>query len=155
MNKKNNIVYIGRMSEEKGIHLLIEALRGYNGNITCDMFLHGNESSPYNENDLFKNAISIYRKTLGENKWQTMANYDALILPSYSESFGLVVAEALSIGLPVLVSNKTIWNNAEDQGYGIVFDLNVEFIHKSLNCDYLFKSLRVIFPAACCGDSDY
>ena len=39
---------------------MIEALRRYNGNITCDIFLHGNESSPYNENDLFKNAISIY-----------------------------------------------------------------------------------------------
>jgi len=147
-----NILYIGRMSEEKGVHLLIEALRRYNGNISCDLFLHGNESNPFNENDLLKNDISIYRGTLSENKWETLVNYDALILPSFSESFGLVVAEALSTGLPVLVSNKTIWNDAEEQGYGFVFDLNVESIHKALN-KFMKRGRKDLMKMGICGRS--
>jgi glycosyltransferase involved in cell wall biosynthesis len=36
-----------------------------------------------------------------------MAKYDCLVLPSRRDGFGMVVAEAMSVGLPVIVSNQT------------------------------------------------
>jgi len=46
-----------------------------------------------------------------EMKWGALASADGLILPSHQENFGLVVAEALAFGLPVLISNQV--NTAE------------------------------------------
>jgi glycosyltransferase involved in cell wall biosynthesis len=42
----------------------------------------------------------------GSIKWGALASADALILPSHQENFGMVVAEALSVGTPVLISDK-------------------------------------------------
>ena len=127
------LLCIGRMSEEKGIDFLVNALMQYKGNIACDIFIHENDHSPYDNSILSKYSITIYSKTLGSERWSTMVNYDALILPSFSESFGLVAAESLSLGLPILASSKTIWNNAEDERYGFVFDLNIESLHTAFD----------------------
>ena len=45
---------------------------------------------------------------------------DAFILPSHQENFGMSVAEALSFGVPVLISNRVnIWReiDADRAGY--------------------------------------
>jgi len=48
------------------------------------------------------------------------ANAEAFVLPSHQENFGLVVAEALSLGRPVLISNKVnIWNEIIEAGAGL------------------------------------
>jgi glycosyltransferase involved in cell wall biosynthesis len=48
----------------------------------------------------------------GNLKAGALASASALILPSHQENFGLVVAEALSFGTPVLISRQV--NVAED-----------------------------------------
>ena len=45
----------------------------------------------------------------GEEKEQHFYNADICIVPSYKEAFCLVVAEALSRGIPVIVSRSTPW----------------------------------------------
>jgi glycosyltransferase involved in cell wall biosynthesis len=40
------------------------------------------------------------------------------LLPSHSENFGLVVAEALAHGLPAVVTDATPWRSLDDAGYG-------------------------------------
>lgn len=48
----------------------------------------------------------------------TLAQFDALVLPSHGESFGYVVPEALAAGCPVLVSDRTPWSDLEARGAG-------------------------------------
>jgi glycosyltransferase involved in cell wall biosynthesis len=44
---------------------------------------------------------------------------DAFILPSHQENFGMAVAEALAVGLPVLISDRVnIWREIETDGAG-------------------------------------
>ena len=46
------------------------------------------------------------------------------LLPSHSENFGLVVAEALVRGVPVLTTNRTPWQELETEGAGRCVDWN-------------------------------
>jgi glycosyltransferase involved in cell wall biosynthesis len=54
-------------------------------------------------------------------KWGAIAASELLILPSHQENFGVVVAEALACGVPVVVSNQVnIWREIEAGQAGIV-----------------------------------
>jgi len=57
----------------------------------------------------------------GDLKWGAYHAAEVFVLPSHQENFGVVVAEALSCRLPVLISNKVnIWREVEAEGAGIV-----------------------------------
>jgi glycosyltransferase involved in cell wall biosynthesis len=54
-------------------------------------------------------------------KWGALRVADALILPSHQENFGMVVAEALAVGTPVLITDKVnLWREVEDDRAGKV-----------------------------------
>ena len=57
-----------------------------------------------------------------EDKISLLSNCDAFALASEFESFGIVVAEALACGTPVVVSNKTPWRDLEINNCGILAD---------------------------------
>lgn len=54
----------------------------------------------------------------GEAKSRTLFASELLILPSFSESFGMVVAEALAHGVPVLTTTAVPWPMLESSGAG-------------------------------------
>ena len=45
-----------------------------------------------------------------EKKWKAYARADLFILPTYSENFGIVIAEALWAGVPVITTKGTPWS---------------------------------------------
>jgi len=59
----------------------------------------------------------------GDMKWGAFYAAEVFVLPSHQENFGIVVAEALACGKPVLISNKVnIWREIEADGAGLVED---------------------------------
>jgi len=59
----------------------------------------------------------------GDRKWGALRAADAFVLPSHQENFGIVVAESLAAGRPVLVSNQVnIWPDIIADGAGLVDD---------------------------------
>lgn len=53
-----------------------------------------------------RERITFSDGLFGDLKWGAFAAGDAFILPSHQENFGIAVAEALAMGMPVLISNK-------------------------------------------------
>jgi glycosyltransferase involved in cell wall biosynthesis len=58
----------------------------------------------------------------GEDKYRAYSDADIVIVPSYTENFGLVVAEALAHARPVIASHGTPWREIEDRGCGLWVD---------------------------------
>jgi glycosyltransferase involved in cell wall biosynthesis len=54
----------------------------------------------------------------GQRKSAFLEGADLFILPSYSENFGLVIAEALANGVPVITTTATPWQSLERERSG-------------------------------------
>lgn len=109
-----NFIYVGRMALEKNLLTLLEAFKeAIKNDRMADWGLilvgDGPERAAL-EDFVLKNELTQLVKFTGGVGWQEVPDYlaqaDVLILPSFSEPWGLVVNEALVCGMPVIVSNK-------------------------------------------------
>src|SRR5947209_1044244 len=58
----------------------------------------------------------------GDEKRRLFENSDLTIVPSHRENFGMVVAESLAHGVPVIASKGTPWRRVEEIGCGLWVD---------------------------------
>ncbi len=64
------------------------------------------------------NRVTFTGMLIGEDKVCAMGNAGLFVLPTHSENFGLVVAEALAHGVPVITTTAAPWRNLIDNGCG-------------------------------------
>lgn len=62
--------------------------------------------------------VSFPGPLYGADKSQAYSDADLFVLPSHSENFGVVVAEALAHGCPAVVSRGAPWSGLETEGCG-------------------------------------
>lgn len=134
-NKIKKILFLSRLHNQKGVELLIEAV----GKIKRDDFeliIAGNGELNYLEKlkqQIVEKKIHIVGGVYGEQKWDLFQSADIFVLPSFSECFGIVVAEALATGIPVITTTGTPWQELETNRCGWWVDLNVPNLVNALN----------------------
>jgi glycosyltransferase involved in cell wall biosynthesis len=62
--------------------------------------------------------VSFAGEVKGKAKLAAFAAADVCVVPSFTENFGMVVAESLAHGVPVVVSKGTPWAEVEKRGCG-------------------------------------
>ena len=123
---RRNLLFLGRIHPKKGVDLLLQA---FAESEETDEFLvlAGPCDDEAHAQTLHQLAEHSDERVLwtgmieGDCKWGALRAAEALILPSHQENFGIVVAEALAVGTPVLISNKVnLWREVEEDGAGVV-----------------------------------
>jgi glycosyltransferase involved in cell wall biosynthesis len=78
-------------------------------------------------------VISFPGPIEGDAKEREFRDADLFVLPTYSESFGMAVAEALVHGLPVLTTTGAPWPELASRGCGWRVDTTVDGIARGLS----------------------
>lgn len=106
------IVFLGRISEKKGVDLLVDAfLMIAASNPTARLVVGGPDDemigrklAPEIASAGLGNRVDFIGLVGGARKRSLLQDASVLVLPSADESFGIVVAEAMAVGCPVIVS---------------------------------------------------
>jgi len=118
------IMFLGRIDRVKSIENLIEAVAALSpGTARLDLYGRGEPAyivalESLAEKHSISNAVIFHGHVDAAGKQQAFRDADILVLPSFSENFGMVVAEALAFGLPVVVSCGAPWAEVEPRGCG-------------------------------------
>jgi glycosyltransferase involved in cell wall biosynthesis len=106
-----NFIYVGRLSREKNVGNLIRAFAALAAELPgWGLVIVGAGPEQRALEALVPEQLESRIHFAGGKDWKEVPEYfavaDALVLPSFSEPWGLVVNEALLCGLPVLVSDR-------------------------------------------------
>ncbi len=126
---KRYLLFLSRIHPKKGVDLLIEAFSKVYSTADDTLLVIAGPDQVGMQSNLTQLAerLGVAEKIVwpgmlsGDLKWGAYLNADAFVLPSHQENFGIVVAEALSANVPVLISNKVnIWREIVEDNAGLV-----------------------------------
>ena len=137
---KRRIVFMSRLHVKKGIELLLEALSHLKPDLDGYEVIIAGEGEPDYVETLKKAAISLGLSEVvifvggvyGAEKVSLLQSADFFVLPTYSENFGIVVAEALACGTPVITTHGTPWKELEDFACGWYVQVGLGALEKHL-----------------------
>ena len=137
---KRRIVFMSRLHVKKGLELLFEALSHLKPDLDSYEVIIAGEGEPDYVETLKKVALSFGLSEVvrfvggvyGAEKVSLLQSADFFVLPTYSENFGIVVAEALACGTPVITTHGTPWKVLEENECGWYIPVGVNALKKTL-----------------------
>lgn len=137
---KKQVLFLSRVHVKKGIEVLFEVWKQIHPDYEdWQLLVIGNGEAEYIhglENKVkslgLKESIKILPPVFGNDKIQIYQESALFCLPSYSENFGMAIAEAMSCGTPVITTTNCPWNILNDTKTGWCIDLNVDNLERAL-----------------------
>ncbi|HLX37217.1 MAG TPA: glycosyltransferase, partial [Candidatus Binataceae bacterium] len=126
-------VFLSRIAPVKNLHLAIDALRGLRGEINFRIAGPVDDRAYWErcKKSLATLDANIRTEYLGpiapSRVAECLGRHGLLLLPSASESFGFAILEALLAGCPVLIGDRTPWQELARHGIG--WDLSLKQPH--------------------------
>jgi len=109
------VAFISRIARHKNLDFALRRLAGLEGDVEFNIYGPIEDEAYWEECEALirampKNVRVTYGGQLShEEVFKTLSEHHLLFLPTRSENFGHVIAEALLAGCPVLISNQTPW----------------------------------------------
>ena len=141
LGNRKYLLFLSRLHMKKGCDLLIDAFARVAARYPdLDLVMAGPDRSGWSSELKTRAARLGLRHRIhwpgmlaGDAKWGAFHGCELFVLPSHQENFGIVVAEALACGKPVVISNKVnIWREVEQHGAGIICNDDGESLEATL-----------------------
>ena len=139
--RKQYILFISRVHTRKGLKYLINAWVKIAKEIqSWDLLIAG----PIHDEKYYKTIKSILAKNdledrvnfkgmlKGKDRIHAYNASSLFVLPSYTENFGMAIAEAMAAKLPVITTKGTPWSEIEEYNAGWWVELSQENINQAL-----------------------
>lgn len=132
------LVSVARIAPEKNTKFAIDLLNEVKAPVQFDLYgaIYNMDYWKECENCITKLPKHVSVKHHGnlpaDDVGNVLRNSDALLFPTLGENFGHVIYESLSCGTPVIISNRTPWQNLHNEqvGWDISLDAAIEFVAK-------------------------
>lgn len=134
-------LFLSLLYYKKGLNLLIPAIKKVSISYpNIKLIIAGSDLGGYEKKVRawiqkyeLKDRIIMPGFLSGQDKQDAFAGSDCFVLPSMNENFGIAIVEALSAGLPVLISdNVYIWKEIIEEGGGWVCNYSIESLIDSI-----------------------
>ena len=116
-------LFLSRVHPKKGLPLLLDAWADVRP-AGWELVIAGPDESGHRAEleaqvaRLGLDAVRFVGSVPDDQKWALYRSAHLFVLPTYSENFGVVVAEALASGVPVLTTTGAPWEEIESHGSG-------------------------------------
>jgi glycosyltransferase involved in cell wall biosynthesis len=126
------LLYVGRLAKEKNIDFIIKSIPNSESFKYRLIIVGAGDEEKYLKNIKVNYTIEFRGFEEGDKLATTFKESDIFILPSNSEPWGLVINEAISLGIVPLVSDKVGCRHELVKNNGEIFKLNdvVDFQNK-------------------------
>ena len=137
-DRKRKLLFLSRIHPKKGLINLVKAYKAVNPKnwelliAGYDEINHQAEVEKAVEDAELSESVRFLGPIGNAEKWQLYAESDVFILPTFSENFGIVVAEALASGLPVITTTRTPWAEIMEFDCGWVVDPGVQEVTEAI-----------------------
>lgn len=145
---KHRMLFLSRMHPKKGVLELVDAwasLRQSNNRMIdqwrCELVYTLFDDAEREYEAQVKRRVSelgladsfVFAGPLSDvDKWLAYRRADCFVLPTHTENFGIVIAEALYAGLPVITTTNAPWQGLVKNGCGWWIDLSQGNLQKAL-----------------------
>lgn len=118
------LCFLSRISPKKNLTGALRAIGLVKASVVFDIYGPKEDESYWVEcqkliDELPPHVSVAYRGEVAHQDIATVfACYDLFLFPTLGENYGHVIFEAMSVGLPVLTSDQTPWNDLREAGAG-------------------------------------
>jgi len=151
------VLFVGRIHPVKGLDILIPAFDALQSSVpSVQLVIVGAENDSYGkqvrawvQDRNLVSSVHFVGELRGVEVTQAYVDADVFSLPSYTENFGMVVAEAMACALPVVISDQVKIHKAVSQaGAGLVTPCDVTKLAAALETLLTRPERRQVMGAA-------
>ena len=147
-------LFMSRLHEKKGLNELLKAWKTFmainvNSPKSPRLIIAGCGDIGYKNNLInfirkneLSESVEFVGMLEGDEKTEYLEKSHVFLLPTYSENFGIAIAEAAERKLPIITTKGAPWEDIERYNCGWWIDLSIENLIHSLNSAFTSDNLE-------------